>query len=83
MPHIRCYMGHMHVLPCLLPLHLSGHRFVSKLGQSLSPGAVVHHEQPHLPHSWAIIPTPSMAQLQEVVPAFIATEHSAAAATSG
>jgi hypothetical protein len=54
------------------------HRFVAKLQGELGPAAVVHHEQPALPHSWAIIPCPSLEQLQQVVPEFIAAEHAAA-----
>uniref|UniRef100_A0A383W8H2 Uncharacterized protein n=1 Tax=Tetradesmus obliquus TaxID=3088 RepID=A0A383W8H2_TETOB len=51
--------------------------FVERLRCSVGAAAVQHHVEPHLPHSWAILPTPSMWPRQEVVLRFI-TEQVAA-----
>jgi hypothetical protein len=52
-------------------------RFAKKLQSSLGNETVVLHTEPQLPHSWAILPNPSMAGRQEVVVRFIAAEHAA------
>lgn len=68
-----------HTTTCL-PLCLTTNRFAAKLKQELGPSRVVYHVEPLLPHSWAVLPTPSMAPKQQVVVAFIAAEHAAAKA---
>lgn len=57
-------------------------RFASKLQHTLGPQQVLFYVEPLLPHSWAILPTPSMANRQDVVVSFIAAEHAAAAAAA-
>jgi hypothetical protein len=57
-------------------------RLAQKLQQALGPDGVLFHVEPRLPHSWAILPTPSMASRQEVVTRFIAAEHAAAVAAA-
>lgn len=58
-------------------------RFAKKLQRSLGEPRVMFHVEPSLPHSWAILPTPSMATRQEVVVRFIAAEHAATVAAAG
>jgi hypothetical protein len=60
--------------PLLLLLPCS---FVGRLRRSVGPAAVCHHVEPHMPHSWAILPTPSMWPRQEVVVRFIAEQAAA------
>jgi hypothetical protein len=61
----------------------SARRFAKKLQHSLGESCVMFHVEPSLPHSWAILPNPSMATLQEVVVRFIAAEHAATVAAVG
>lgn len=63
-------------------VHVCACRFARKLQQALGPDRVMFHVEPKLPHSWAILPNPSMAARQEVVVRFIAAEHAAAVAAA-
>lgn len=61
---------------------LPARRFAKKLQRSLGEARVVFHVEPRLPHSWPMLPTPSLAARQEVVVSFIAAEHAAAVAAA-
>jgi hypothetical protein len=55
------------LLPCSFVKHLR-----SSVGS-----AVHHHVEPHMPHSWAILPIPSMWPRQELIVQFIAEQATA------